>query len=107
MHGPSPGAHGSRPRRATADGPAVARLVAPVALLFPRVAAVVVAVGLPEAGLVVVEELDAAHPLGALPEVEMRHQQARRPAVLGLERLVAVAVCDPRLAAGHVGDRQV
>ena len=48
-----------------------------------------------------------AHPLGALPEVQVRHEQPRRPAVLGLERLAVVAERDPGLAAGHVLERQV
>ena len=37
----------------------------------------------------------------------MRHEQARRAAVLGLERLAVVAERDPRLAAGDVLERQV
>src|SRR5262249_56923914 len=46
-----------------------------VPLLFPRVAVVVVAVALPEAGAVFLQQLNPAHPLGALPEVEMRDEQ--------------------------------
>src|SRR5215212_3451825 len=61
--------------------------VAPVALLAPGVPVVVVAQGLPEAGDVVGGELQAPHPLGALPEVQVRHQQPRRAAVLGLQGL--------------------
>src|SRR4051794_8572286 len=75
------------------------RSVAPVTLFLPGVAVVVVAVDLPEAGLVVVEELDSTHPLGALPEVEMRNQKARRPAVLRRERLASELVSDPGLSA--------
>ena len=67
----------------------------------------VVAVLLPEAGLVLVAQLEPAHPLGALPEVEVRHEQPRRAAVLGLERLAVVGEGDPRLAAGQVLERQV
>src|SRR3954451_17145543 len=70
--------------------------VAPVPLLLPGVAMVVVAVGLPEAGLIVVAQLEAADPLRALQEVQMRDEQARRAAMLGLERLAAVLVGDPR-----------
>ena len=62
--------------------PARAGSVAPIALLLPGVAVVVVAVALPEAGLVVVVEPMPAHPLGALPEVQVRDEQPRRPAVL-------------------------
>src|SRR3954462_4465791 len=83
------------------------RSIPPIALLFPWVAVVVVAVGLPEAGLVVVAQLEAADPLRALPEVQMRDQQPRRAAVLGLERLPPVLVGDPRPAAGQILERQV
>src|SRR3954471_17351155 len=83
------------------------RSVPRIALLFPRVAVVVVAVGLPEAGLVVVAKLKAADPLRALPEVQMRDQQPRRAAVLGLKRLTAVLVGDPRPATDQVLERQV
>src|SRR5438552_8851932 len=69
---------GSRPSR---DG-----LVAPLALFLPGVAAVVVAVALPEAGLVRRRELDAAQPLRALPRVELGDHQARGGPVLRRER---------------------
>src|SRR5689334_13831787 len=45
--------------------------IAPVALLAPRVAAVVVAKLLPEARLIRRQQLKPTHPLRALPEVEM------------------------------------
>src|SRR5688572_21773826 len=61
-----------------------------VALLFERVAADVIAVHLPEAGLLLGEELHTAHPLGALPEVQVGHNKTDRPAVLLHERLAVV-----------------
>src|SRR5919106_97724 len=81
--------------------------VPPVALLAPGVAVVVVAQGLPEAGFVFGDQPQSSHPLGALPEVEVRHERGGRTAVLGLERLAAVGVTDPRLTAcdiiqGHI-----
>src|ERR671930_1388522 len=48
--------------------------VAPEALLLPGVAVVVVAEAFPEAGLVLVQQLDPADPPGALPQVQMRDQ---------------------------------
>src|SRR5581483_10410466 len=48
----------------------------------PGVGVVVVAVALPEAGLVDRRELDSAQPLGALPEVLARDDEAQRIAVL-------------------------
>ena len=68
---------------------------------------VVVAQGLPEAGFVFGHEPEAPYPLGALPEVEVRHEQAGRSAVLGLERLAAVGVSDPGLTACDLIQRQV
>jgi hypothetical protein len=69
--------------------------------------AVVVAVGLPEAGLVIERQREAAHPLRALPEVQMRDQEPRRAAVLGVQRLAIVLVDDPGLALGDVLERKV
>ena len=66
-----------------------------------------VAVALPEAWGIVGAQLKGAQPLRALPEVEVRDEQADRAAMLGLERLAIVAVGDPRLPAGEVVKRQV
>jgi hypothetical protein len=59
------------------------------------VTVVVVAVRLPEAGLVARGEPQAAHPLGALPEVVVIDERARRATVLGRERLTTGG-CDSR-----------
>src|SRR4051812_21041274 len=75
-----------------------------VALLAPGVAAVVVAVLLPEPGAVPRAQRDPADPLGALPEVQVRHQHARRPAVLGRQRPPVEFPDDPGLAARDVGE---
>src|SRR2546421_12786103 len=53
--------------------------VARVSLFFPRVPVVVVAVALPESGCVVLSQLDAAHPLRALPEVVAGGADPRPP----------------------------
>src|SRR5205085_10598830 len=62
-----------------------ARLLVRVALLGPRVGVHVIAVLLPEAGRVDVEELEGAQPLARLPEVQARQHQAHGAAVIGLE----------------------
>src|SRR4051794_16431240 len=59
----------------------------PVSLLFPRVGVVVVAVALPESGLVDRRQLDSAQPLGALPEVLAGDHEPQRIAVVRGERL--------------------
>src|SRR6476620_3761464 len=53
------------------------------ALLAPGIAIDVIAAELPEAGLVVFGELQADHPFRRLPEIEMRHEEPRRSAMVG------------------------
>jgi len=55
----------------------------PVPLFLPRVSVDVVAVRTPRSRARRSREAKPPHPLGALPEVQMRHEQPRRPAVLG------------------------
>src|SRR6202040_383458 len=76
--------------------------VAPVPLLLPWISVDVVAVRLPEAGLVGHRQPHAPHPFGALLEIEVRNEQARRAAVLRLERLAVVCERDPGLAHRQV-----
>src|SRR5439155_1468790 len=78
-----------------------------VALLEPRVAVVVVAVAFPEPRLVVILELQAGDPFRALPEVQVRHQQPGRAPVLDRQGVSLVVPDNPRLAAGHVLQREV
>ena len=49
-----------------------------------------------------VRRAKAAHPLGTLPEIEMRHEQAGRSTVLGRERRAIDSERDPRFTAGDV-----
>src|SRR5579864_1606992 len=59
-------------------------------LFLPWIAVHVVAVALPETGLIVIQKFDACYPLRALPGVELRHDQSRGTAVLGGNRLAVV-----------------
>ena len=96
---PYAGIGAAQPPLHLAHGP----LVGGVALLAPGVAVVVVAVALPQARLVVVEQLDRADPLRGLPEVALGDEQPRRAAVLGLERrpskVCAISTSSPVSAA--------
>src|SRR6266487_1962604 len=83
---------GPRPRRAI---PRSGELELLVPFFFPVAGIVVIAVALPEAWLVLGEQLDPSQPLCALPEVPARDDEPQRPAVLGLEGL----------AVGLVGDQ--
>src|SRR5688500_13886451 len=56
--------------------------VTSVPLFFPGVAAQVVAVRFPEAGLVSLYEAKPAHPLCRLPEIQVRDQQANGATML-------------------------
>ena len=73
------------------------------ALLAPRVTIDVMAAQLPEARLVLLRKLQAAHPFARLPEIEMRHQQPCRPAMVGLKRLPLIVERDHGLAADEIG----
>src|SRR4029077_17084233 len=81
--------------------------VTAVALLTPRVAVVVIAQRLPEAGLLAVGEAQLPHPLCALPEIGGQHEDPRGAAVLGREGRTSVCDRPPCLAAGDIGKRQV
>ena len=63
---------------------------AAVSFFFPRVAVIIIAVLLPEAGMVFGGKLDAGYPLGALPEIEPRDDKPYRAAVRIFNRLVVV-----------------
>src|SRR3954462_1888375 len=69
-----------------------------VALLTPRVAIHVVPAQLPEAGLVALGKLKSVYPLRRLPEVKMRHKQARGPPVILRQRPAFVFERHHRLA---------
>jgi hypothetical protein len=47
-------------------------------------------------------DLERIHPFRGSPEIEMRHQQSRRSAMLGRERLSAMLRCHHRLANEEV-----
>ncbi len=78
-----------------------------VTLLFPEIGVVVVAVALPEAGLVDRRELDPPQPLGALPEVPRRDEEPHGPAVLRSERRSVGLVDDERVLVLERRERDV
>src|SRR5213080_5289966 len=62
---------------------------------------------LPESGFVALQQLKSSDPLRTLPEIEVGYEEARWSAVLRRQRRPVVPERHPRLAAAHVGDRQV
>src|SRR6516225_3332592 len=102
-------------------GPTTGRSVASISLFSPRIAVHVIAEFLPESRLVVIDELQTAYPLGALPEIKaslslpstalrlgfsfltsISGRAPSRTAVLGSERLAFIARSDHRLAVEQV-----
>src|SRR5687768_4475517 len=84
-----------------------AQALPPEPLLRPRVAVHVIPVLLPEARRVRRAELDAADPLGALPQVQPRDQPAQRPAVVGLEVLALPRVGEDAVFPDELVERDV
>src|SRR5947208_6852160 len=74
--------------------------VALIALLAPWIAPVMVAKLLPESARVVLHKLEPTHPLRALPEVQVRHEQPRRTAMFRGQWRTVVSERHPRLATG-------
>src|SRR6185295_7086174 len=93
--------------RPPADLVGLAGLLEAEALLAPGIAVGVVAVLLPEAAAVLGQELDAVHPLAALPGVEMGDDQAQRPAVVAGEVPAVPGVDEERSSREEVLERQV
>src|SRR5688500_9614141 len=101
----SPGRYRSPWPTATVRGGAVLRKrwssIPLIPLLEPRITPVVVTAHLPEALLVLGEQGQTRHPLRALPEVEVRHEQARRATVDVGQRCAVDVPHDPGLAVGE------
>src|SRR5439155_3005134 len=81
--------------------------VAAVALFLPGIAAPMVAKGFPESELLPLFEPKALDPLGALPEIEVGHDQPGRTAVLGRQRFAVGLIGNERLVIHQVGDWQI
>ena len=67
----------------------------------------VVAILFPETGSVLALHGKSPYPFGALPEIEMRHQEARRSAVFGLELVAVELIGDPSPTIEEVLQRKV
>src|SRR5919112_60279 len=74
--------------------------IALVALLEPRVAAVVVAVLLPEPRAISLHELQPGDPFRGLPEVQVRHEEPDRAAVADRQGSAVDLPHHPRPATG-------
>src|SRR4051812_38488488 len=72
------------------------------ALLLPRITIGMIAVALPEAEAVVIQELEPADPLHAFPSIKVRNNQAQRSAMFGGEWFAIVVK-----GKEHVGPEQI
>src|SRR5579864_983154 len=79
-----------------------ASLVAPIAFFFPWISVIIIAQRLPEARFILVDQAQTPHPLGALPEVEVGHQQPCWATVFGCQRLPLIGVDHPGLPFQHL-----
>src|SRR3954452_22119060 len=86
---------------------AMSLTVTGIPLLFPRIAAHVISAQLPESRFIAFGEFQAIAPLGALPEIQMRHQQARGSSVLRRQWSTSVHGRHYGLAAHQVRSRNI
>src|SRR5262245_26411483 len=91
-------------RRRTCD---LSASITVISLLSPRVAVIVIAQRLPEAALVLFHEAQASHPLGALPKIEMRHEQPGRTAMRRQNRQALISGRDHAFTANEIRDGKV
>ena len=71
------------------------------------IAAVVIAADFPIARRILGQEFDALQPFGAFPEIQMRHHQPHRAAVLLLQRLARPGMREQGVLGGEILQRQV
>src|SRR5215203_4942169 len=81
----------------------IVRSIVRVALFAPRVAVAMIAAQFPETEFIALGELERIHPFRGFPEIEMRHKQPRRSAMLGWKGLAGVLGCHHRLPHEEVG----
>src|SRR4030095_17008366 len=93
--------------RAPSDPCSPSNSVPRVSLFLPWISVDVVTIALPESRFVAIQQRHPAHPLGALPEVQMRDEQAGRTTVLRRQLIAVEVERDPRLPVQEILQRQV
>src|SRR5690348_4730002 len=78
-----------------------------VALFLPRVTTHVIAVLLPKARHVRVEQRQAPNPLGALPEIQVRYEQTGGPTMFRRQPLAAPLQRDEVVRSIEIAEREV
>src|SRR5579885_201521 len=78
-----------------------------VAFLAPGIRVIVVAAHFPEPAAIPIAELDRAHPFGALPGIELRHDEPQRPAMIGFQVAAVVAMRQHHVVVQKFFNRQV
>jgi len=86
----------------SSDWPKAAPSIVEITLFEPGIGAVVIAVNLPVPRRVLGRELDPLQPLRAFPEVEMRDDEANRPAVFPRQRLTLPCVRHDAVFGGEI-----
>src|SRR5690242_13884486 len=81
--------------------------VAVIPLLLPGIAIVVISARLPEAGLILGHEAKPPQPLGALPKVEMRDQEAGWASMSRSDWQALVTSRNHSFSSDQIGNRDV
>src|ERR1700751_1640156 len=81
-------------------------ILLPVALFFPGISAVVIAVDFPEAEAVMLDPFQPFQPFGAFPRVSLGNDEAQRTAVIRRQIGSVMPVGDQDVLVGKHLDRQ-
>src|SRR5579864_1207377 len=78
-----------------------------VAFFVPGIAAIVIAAFFPKPGAIRGDELDPLNPFRALPEIQLRHDRAHRPAMLAWQGLALPGVREKYVVIIEISERKV
>src|ERR1700757_2791993 len=78
-----------------------------ITLLGPGIAAVVITAHLPIARRIFGKEFDRLYPLRTLPEIEMWHHEAHRPAMLDRQRLASPTMGEQGVVSSEILQAEV
>src|SRR5215213_4592027 len=82
-------------------------LIIPIPLFFPWIGMVVIASRFPEARLVLFHQANAAHPLSALPKIQVRYHHPGRATMFWRKRFPIIFQSDKGLTVDHIRERYV
>src|SRR5690348_9218570 len=78
-----------------------------IALLFPRIAAIMIAALFPKARAVLRDQFDALDPFRAFPEIELGHDRTHQAAMLVRQRLALPGMRQQHIVVVEIRERKV